>query len=281
MPGTLFVVSTPIGNLEDITLRALRILKEADLIAAEDTRVTRKLLSHYEIHTSLTSYHQHTRGEKAENLVRRLQEGQTIALVTDAGTPCVSDPGPDLITLALEHGIAVIPIPGASAALAGLVVSGLSTGRFAFEGFPPRAKSERREFLASLSQEPRTILLYEAPGRVLDTLHDLYGALGERPVAVARELTKIFEEVYRGTLSGSITFLSERRSRGEYTLVVGGAPSGPPKAQTPDDVDALRSALQNALDNGASPRDAVHEVASRLKLPRRYVYSTLLEMTGR
>ncbi len=281
MSGTLYIVSTPIGNLEDITLRALRILKEVDLVAAEDTRVTRKLLSHFDIHTPLTSYHQHTHGEKEENLVDRLLAGQSIALVSDAGTPGISDPGANLITLALSHGVTVTPIPGACAALAGLVVSGLSASRFAFEGFPPRGRSDRREFFAELSSEPRTLLFYEAPGRVLETLQDLYRALGDRPVAVARELTKMFEEVYRGTLSGAVTSLGEKRPRGEYVVIVGGAPAGPPTSSTEGDIDSLKSALQACLDSGISPRDAVHQVSAQLKLPRRYVYSTLLEMTGR
>lgn len=280
MPGTLYVVSTPIGNLEDITLRALRILREADLIAAEDTRVTRKLLSHYDIHTPLTSYHQHTRGEKEEGLVRRLIEGQSIALVSDAGTPGISDPGADLISAAIAEGIPVTPIPGANAALSALVVSGLSTSRFAFEGFPPRTKTDRRAFFGALAAESRTILLYEAPGRVLETLQDLHRALGDRPVGVARELTKLFEEVYRGTLAGAISHFSERRPRGEFVLAVGGAPAAPARSESPSDLDAVRLALQDALDSGETPRDAVRRVAAALKLPRRYVYSLLLEMTA-
>jgi 16S rRNA (cytidine1402-2'-O)-methyltransferase len=281
MPGTLYVVSTPIGNLEDITLRALRILREADLIAAEDTRVTRKLLSHYDIHTPLTSYHQHTREDKEAGLIRKLLDGKSIALVSDAGTPGISDPGADLITGAIAEGIQVTPIPGAGAAISALVVSGLSASRFAFEGFPPRTKSDRREFFASLESERRSIILYEAPGRVVETLQDLHRALGERPVAVARELTKMFEEVYRGTMSGAIGHYKETRPRGEFVIVLGGAATVPSMESAESDSESVRHALQAALDSGLSSRDAVHQVAARLKLPRRYVYSLLLEMTGR
>lgn len=281
MPGVLYVVSTPIGNLEDITLRALRILKEVSIIAAEDTRVTRKLLSHYDIHTPLTSFHEHSRGEKADALVQRLVAGESIAVVSDAGTPLVSDPGADLVTLALERGVSVVPAPGASAALAALVVSGLSAGRFAFDGFPPRPKADRRAFFDGLREERRTIVLYEAPTRVLQTLEELYAALGDRPIAVARELTKLFEEVYRGTLAGAVANLRERRPRGEYVLVVGGAATAPPPALSAAEVDAsaaLDAALRAELAAGATPRDAVRTIARALGLPRRYVYTRLLEL---
>jgi 16S rRNA (cytidine1402-2'-O)-methyltransferase len=281
MPGILYVVSTPIGNLEDITLRALRILRECDLIAAEDTRVTRKLLSHFDIHTPLTSYHQHTRGEKAESLTAKLREGKSIALVSDAGTPGISDPGADLIALALAEGIQVTPVPGPSAAVAALVVSGLSTGRFAFEGFPPRTRTDRREFFDALARESRTLILYEAPGRVLETLQDLHRTLGDRPVSVARELTKMFEEVYHGTLAGAISYIDAKKPRGEFVLVVAGSSAAPSRDDASSEPDAVRAALKAALDAGASPRDAVQEVAVRLRLPRRYVYGTFLDMTGR
>src|ERR1051325_7874950 len=170
MSGTLFVVGTPIGNLEDISLRALRVLKEVSLIAAEDTRVTRKLLSHYDIHTPLTSFHQHSRGEKGESIVAKLVAGQSIALVSDAGMPGISDPGSELINLAIASSIPVVPIPGANAAVAALVVSGLPTGRFTFFGFPPRTKSDRKTFFAELARNGHTAVLYESPGRLLSTL---------------------------------------------------------------------------------------------------------------
>jgi 16S rRNA (cytidine1402-2'-O)-methyltransferase len=281
MPGTLYVVATPIGNLEDITLRALRILKEVALIAAEDTRVTRKLLSHFDIHTPLTSFHQHTRGIKAEGLVEKLVTGQSIALVSDAGMPAISDPGSELVTLALASGIQVTPIPGPNAALSALVVSGLPTGRFAFDGFPPRTRSDRREFFEGLREERRTVLLYESPARILSTLRELHSTLGDRPVAIARELTKLFEEVYRGPLNGAIAHFTEHKPRGEFTIVVGGVETAPRPTEADDPVqqqEELKTALEAALKAGASSRDAVQQVAARLKLPRRYVYSTLLQL---
>jgi 16S rRNA (cytidine1402-2'-O)-methyltransferase len=285
MPGTLYVVATPIGNLEDITLRALRILKEVALIAAEDTRVTRKLLSHFDIHTPLTSFHQHTRGIKAEGLVEKLSAGQSIALVSDAGMPAISDPGSDLVTLALAAGITVTPIPGANAALSALVVSGLHTSRFAFDGFPPRTRSDRREFFEALREERRTVMLYESPARILSTLRDLHSTLGDRPVAVARELTKLFEEVYRGPLTGAIAHFTEHKPRGEFTIVLGGVETAPrpteadnPEQQQAEQKATLEAALNEALRAGVSSRDAVQQVAARLKLPRRYVYSTLLQL---
>jgi 16S rRNA (cytidine1402-2'-O)-methyltransferase len=277
MPATLYVVGTPIGNLEDITARALRVLREVDLIAAEDTRVTRKLLSHFDIHTPMTSYHAHTRESKVDGLVAKLVDGQSIAMVSDAGMPGISDPGNDLITAAIAAGVPVIPIPGPSAVIAALVASGLSTARFAFDGFPPRTKTDRHAFFNALRDERRTVILYEAPGRVRSTLEELHKALGDRPVAVARELTKKFEEVYRGLLSGAIAHVRDHEPRGEHTLVIGGAAGQPSDAADtePEDVEA---ALQAALSGGATARDAVKEVAARLKLPRRQVYSTLLEL---
>ncbi len=273
MPGTLYVVGTPIGNLEDISLRALRILREVDLIAAEDTRVTRKLLSHYDIHSPLTSYHQHSRGEKVDSLINRLVSGQAVALVSDAGTPGISDPGADLIRRALDAGVSVIPIPGPNAALAALVASGLPTGRFAFEGFPPRTKTDRREFFLGLRDEQRTVILYESAQRIAGTLADLYSVIGDRPVALARELTKKFEDVYRGRLSGALDHCDVHKPRGEFTIVV-----GPPERSTETHVTDPRAALRSALDTGASPRDAVQQVAAALNLPRRTVYRAMLEL---
>ena len=276
MGGTLYVVSTPIGNLEDVTLRALRILKEVDLIAAEDTRVTRKLLSHYDIHTPLTSFHEHTRGEKAASLVARMLAGESVALVSDAGTPLISDPGSDLVDSAIQSGIAVFPIPGASAVMAALVASGLPAARFCFDGFPPRPKSDRREFFNTLRSERRTIILYESPSRLTDTLEDLYKILGNRTVAVTREITKKFEEVFRGSLSSAITHFHENKPRGEFTIVIYGAAIEPPS--TPD-VVSIEAALRSELDSGRSSRDAIEAVSTSLGLPRKVVYRTCLELT--
>jgi 16S rRNA (cytidine1402-2'-O)-methyltransferase len=277
MPGTLYVVATPIGNLEDITLRALRVLKEVDLIAAEDTRITRKLLSHYDIHTPLTSCHQHTREAKTAALAERLAAGENIALVCDAGTPAISDPGADLIARAIGQGSPVVVIPGPSAVLVALVSSGLPTGRFVFEGFPPRTKSDRRSFFANLRNETRTIVLFESPSRLLHTLADIHAVLGDRPIAVARELTKQFEEVYRGTVAGALAHFQIQKPRGEFTIVLG--PGEPKTPETPSPQNTpLQQALQAALESGLSHRDAVAKVTAEKGLPRRVVYRALLEL---
>jgi len=277
MGGTLYVVSTPIGNLEDVTLRALRILREVDLIAAEDTRVTRKLLSHYDIHTPLTSFHEHSRGEKSESLVARMLAGESLALVSDAGTPLISDPGSDLVAAAITAGIPVVPVPGASAVIAGLVASGLPAARFCFDGFPPRPKSDRREFFNSLRSERRTLILYESPTRLTATLEDLYKALGDRTVAVTREITKKFEEVFRGPLSGAMTHFHKNKPRGEFTIVLQGAIAEEP---TPTDPAAIETALRAELDSGRSSRDAIEAVSARLGVPRKVVYKTCLQLTN-
>ena len=223
MSGTLYLCATPIGNLEDITYRVVRILKEADLIAAEDTRNSKKLLNHFEIHTPLTSYHEYNRVEKAHELVDQLLAGKDIALITDAGTPGISDPGEVLVEFALEQGITVTSLPGASASVTALSVSGQSTRRFAFEGFLPGEKKERRALLEALRDETRTIVLYESPHHLLKTLKDLFGTLGDRSVTICRELTKIHEEIRKTTLSDVINYYEDNEPRGEYVLVLAGA----------------------------------------------------------
>jgi len=220
--GTLYIVSTPIGNLEDITLRAIRILKEVSTVLAEDTRHTRRLMSHLEINTPLSSYHDFNKEEKTPVLIARLKEGASFALVSDAGTPTLSDPGYYLIRAAIQAKIPVSPIPGASAALAALSASGLPTDRFAFEGFPARKKGKRATQLAALSEEPRTLIFYESPHRILDLLEAIRDILGERRVALGRELTKMHEEFVRGEVSAVIEALQGRRMRGEITLLVEG-----------------------------------------------------------
>lgn len=222
--GILYVVSTPIGNLEDITLRALRVLKEVDIIAAEDTRHTQKLLSHYQIHTPLTSYHDFNKEEKTAVLIHRLKEDQKVALTSDAGTPGISDPGYYLITHCLAEGITVSPVPGITAAITALSVAGLPTDSFLFEGFLPRKRTARIKKLEALRDEKRTLILYESPYRLSHTLPDLLEVLGDRRVAVARELTKVFEEVIRGRLSEVIPQFQGKRVRGEITLIVEGVP---------------------------------------------------------
>ena len=220
--GILYVVSTPIGNLEDITLRALRVLKEVKIIAAEDTRHTQKLLSHYQIHTTLTSYHDFNKEYKTPLLLERLREGQDIALVSDAGTPVISDPGYFLITQSVLSGIKVVPLPGASAVLAALSVSGLPSDTFRFEGFLPRRRAARLKRLETLKAEGQTLILFESPHRVGKTLVDIKAVLGVRRVVLARELTKKFEEIMRGTVDDLIRSTETRNLKGEMTLLVAG-----------------------------------------------------------
>jgi 16S rRNA (cytidine1402-2'-O)-methyltransferase len=240
MAGMLYLVATPIGNLEDITLRALRILQEVDLIATEDTRRTRTLLDHYQIDTPLTSLYDHNEVQKAPSLIRRLQEGASIALVSEAGTPLISDPGYRLVQLAIGHEIMVIPIPGPSAVVAALIVAGLPTDRFVFEGFLPKKPGKRRRRLEVLGDEPRTLIFYESPRRVYDLLSEMQALWGDRRVVVVRELTKKFEEILRGRLTEVQAQLLERPRLGEVTLVVEGAASEarPAASHDPDDLTA-------------------------------------------
>jgi 16S rRNA (cytidine1402-2'-O)-methyltransferase len=221
--GCLYIVATPIGNLEDITLRALRILKEADLIACEDTRQTLKLLSHFDIHTRLVSYHEHNEITRAAELVIELEQGAKIALVSDAGTPAISDPGQHLVALALRHGIRVVPIPGASAVVAAIAASGMPSEQFRFIGFLPARQSERRKALRELAAELGTLVLYEAPHRLLDALEDAVEILGNRPATIARELTKIHEEFLRDHLQALAAAVRRKPLKGEITLLIGHA----------------------------------------------------------
>lgn len=220
--GKLYIVSTPIGNLEDITLRALRILKEVGIVAAEDTRHTRHLFNHYQITTTLTSYHDFNKEEKAELLIARMKDGIDVALVSDAGTPGISDPGYLLIKRSIEEGIDIVSIPGPSSPIAALSVSGLPTDAFIFEGFLPRKKGQRAKKLEALKDDPRTIILFESPHRILRTLEELESTMGDRRVAVVREITKIYEEAIRGTASEVKKKMINKRVRGEITLVIEG-----------------------------------------------------------
>lgn len=219
--GTLYLVSTPIGNLEDITLRALRILKEVDLIAAEDTRKTRGLLSHYEIKTPLTSYFEGNQQRKSEKLVARLKAGESIALVSDAGTPIISDPGYPLLQECIAESISIIPIPGASAVLAAAAVSGLPLHNFTFEGFLSPKSGKRKRQLAHLAKEDRTIILFESPHRLCRFLEDAIDVMGERDIVITRELTKRFEEIFRGNISEALEKFRNTVPRGEFTIVIG------------------------------------------------------------
>jgi 16S rRNA (cytidine1402-2'-O)-methyltransferase len=220
--GLLYLVATPIGNLEDITLRALRILKEADLIACEDTRQTQKLLNHYKIRKPMVSYHEHNEMTRAPELVIEMEQGAKVALVTDAGMPAISDPGHHLVTLCLRHQIPVVPVPGATALVAALAASGMPTEEFLFLGFPPNRSTDRRKVLKSLASERRTIVFYEAPHRLREMLSDALQILGNRPAVVAREVTKLHEEFARGSLDELAAEFTRREPRGEITVLIGG-----------------------------------------------------------
>lgn len=277
----LYVVGTPIGNLEDMTQRALRILREVSVIACEDTRETKKLLHYFEIHTPTFSYHEHNKQTAGPVLIERLLAGEDVALVTDAGMPAISDPGEDLVRLALRAAIPVIPVPGPTAFVAGLVVSGLPTARFAFEGFLPVRNKERREALERLKAERRTFILYEAPHRLMKTLEDLQQALGDRPMAAARELTKLHEEVRRGTPAELLAHFEAHEPRGEFVLVIQGAPEEVPTIDPADlSPNALAQAVANLEEGGLDRKAAMKEVAQRLGLTKRDVYQALLELKG-
>jgi 16S rRNA (cytidine1402-2'-O)-methyltransferase len=266
--GHLYVVSTPIGNLEDITLRALRILREASLIAAEDTRTTKRLLDHFDIGTPLTSYHEHNKLSKLDAILSALQTGD-VALVSDAGTPGLSDPGYDLIRAAIDHAIPVIPLPGPSALLPALVSSGLSADSFLYLGFLPRKTSLRRDAIRSIAAFPYTLVLYEAPHRLLETLADLFDVLGPRPIAIARELTKLHEEIWRGTVDTALTYFGQSEPRGEFVLVIAGAPNLPEQVWTEEQV---KEALAMRLAAGEPRSTAARAVADEARWPRRVVY---------
>jgi 16S rRNA (cytidine1402-2'-O)-methyltransferase len=267
--GTLYLVATPIGNLEDITLRALRVLREAAWIACEDTRQTRKLLDHFSIATKLVSYHEHNEAARAAELAAQLQAGVSGALVSDAGTPLISDPGYRLVAAAIASGIAVVPIPGASAALAALAGSGLGTDAFTFRGFLPPRTAARRKTLESLKDEDCTLIFYEAPHRILDALEDIEAVLGVRPVVVARELTKMHEEFLRGTAGEIRPQLASRPSvKGEITLLIGRASADDKPADLSEAEDQVRGLEQQGL----ARMEAVKRVAKALGIPKRDLY---------
>jgi 16S rRNA (cytidine1402-2'-O)-methyltransferase len=275
MPGTLYVVATPIGNLEDVTLRALRILREVSLIAAEDTRRTARLLQHYSISTRTTSLHEHNERSRTPGLIAQLKAGESIALVSDAGTPIVSDPGTHLVASAHAAGIRVEPIPGPSAVVAALSASGLAEGEFVFVGFPPSRSKARKDWFTRLAQETRVIVLYEAPHRITATLHVMLETLGDRPIAIAREITKAHEELLIGRTAQFTT--TPPVERGEFTLVVSGfRPSGGAEAApSPASAAAEFGRLTNI--EGLSRRAALKALAIRFNVPARTVFDLLEE----
>lgn len=274
MPGTLFLVATPIGHLEDITVRALRVLREVALVAAEDTRRTAGLLAHYGIDTPQVSFHEHNERTRIPELLARLRRGDSIALVSDAGTPLVSDPGHALVRAAREAGIRVEAVPGPSAILAALVSSGLAAESFTFLGFPPAGRRQRDRWLAALAAEPRPVVFFEAPHRLRATLAAAAPVLGDRPMAVAREMTKVHEEVLVGTAAELAARL--REPRGEFTIVVGAPPNEPAGAAGPLDETALWQSFCELTDRqGLARREAIAALARRHGRPAREIYAAL------
>ncbi|MBP2639223.1 MAG: Ribosomal small subunit methyltransferase [Firmicutes bacterium] len=277
-PGTLYLCATPIGNLEDMTLRAIRILKEVSVIAAEDTRYTRRLLTHFDIHTPLISYHEHNKASRGPELIARLAAGEDIAVVSDAGLPGISDPGADLVRLALPEGIAAVPLPGCNAALSALICSGLDSTMFTFVGFLPKTKKKRREFLENLAKNPYTLLMYEAPHRLRQTLNELHEILGDRPAVAARELTKRFEQFVRGTIGTLQDHFAAHLPRGEFTLVIAGCPAAA-AAETAMDMDevSLQDAVFALVAQGTDKKNAIRIIAEQRSLPKRVVYQAVLD----
>lgn len=275
--GTLYIVGTPIGNLEDMTFRAIDTLQKVHLIAAEDTRHTGKLLQHFQITTPQVSYHDHNRRSRHPELLQRLQRGEAIALVTDAGMPGISDPGYELVKACVEFGISVVPIPGVSAVITAVSAAGLPTDRFAFEGFLPAKGQERRDRLEALQAESRTIVLYESPHRLRQTLQDLSEMLGtERAIVLARELTKLHEEFWRGSVAKAIEHYQTNEPQGEFTLVIAGHEASEPLLSEA----ALKTELQQLLQQGLSRSQASRQLAQKTSLSRRQIYQLALSIPG-
>ena len=278
MAGMLYLVPTPIGNLGDISIRCRETLEQADFTAAEDTRVTLKLLNHLGIKKSLVSYYEHNKTFKGDKIVQRILDGETCALVSDAGSPAISDPGEDLVKQCAQAGIPVCAIPGPCAAITALSISGQATGRFCFEGFLSTSKKSRREHLESLAQERRTMIFYEAPHKLTATLEDLAACFGaDRPVSLCRELTKLHEEVIRTTLGQALERYTQTPPKGEFVLVVAGAPE--PVKEGPSQSDAA-ARLAQLLEQGLSRKDAVKQTARELSLPKNTVYDIAVSLLG-
>jgi len=272
--GTLYLVGTPIGNLRDITLRALETLKSVDLIAAEDTRHTQKLLNHFQIPKPTTSYFEHNKRLKGQSIIEALQNGKDVALVSDAGMPGISDPGSELVRQCIDVGLKITVIPGPSAALTGLVASGLDTTGFVFVGFLPRGKKEKKEVLAALQEEPRTLIFYESPHRLAATLEDILAAWGDRQACVARELTKLHEEYKRESLSALAAYYREAPAvKGEVTIILAGKE---PVAAEPPGWDELEKEVGRLLDAGRSKKDAIRETAQVFGVAKRELYNRLM-----
>ena len=275
MSGKLYIVGTPIGNLGDMTYRAVETLSAVDFVAAEDTRVTQKLLNYFDIKKTLVSYHEHNRKTAGDEIIERLEAGQTCAVVTDAGMPCISDPGEDLVKLCAERGIPMEVVPGPSAVVSALAVSGLDTSKFAFEGFLSTAPNSRKETLARVSHETRTVIFYEAPHKLAATLRDMYKFFGDRRISICRELTKLHEEVIRTTLSEVVGLYDDdkKKPRGEFVLVIEGLKELPEAEMTLD--DALIKVVE-LTEKGMRPTDACREIAKVTAFTKSELYSALL-----
>ena len=274
MAGMLYLVPTPIGNLGDISVRCRQTLEQADFIAAEDTRVSLKLLNYLGIHKPLISYFEHNKASKGGVILDRILAGETCALVSDAGSPAISDPGADLVRQCADAGVTVCAIPGPCAVITALSISGQDTGRFCFEGFLSTAKKSRREHLESLARERRTMVFYEAPHKLLNTLQDMAAVFGpDRPVSLCRELTKLHEEVVRTTLGQAVTRYTETPPKGEFVLVLAGAPEPAVQAAAPEDAAAR---VRTLMEGGMSRKDAVRQTAQELNLPKNVVYDAAL-----
>ena len=275
MAGILYLVPTPIGNLGDISQRCRETLENADFIAAEDTRVTLKLLNHLNIKKPLVSYYEHNKASKGNVILERILEGQTCALVSDAGSPAISDPGEDLVRLCAEAGVTVTAIPGPCAVITGLSISGQPTGRFCFEGFLSTAKKSRREHLESLATEQRTMVFYEAPHKLLSTLQDMAQVFGnDRPISLCRELTKLHEEVVRTTLGDAVALYTENPPKGEFVLVIAGAPK---EETVPASAEDAAQRVAQLVEAGLSRKDAIRQTAKELGLPKNVVYDAELQ----
>ncbi len=274
MPGMLYLVPTPIGNLGDISVRCRQTLEQVDFIAAEDTRVTLKLLNHLGIHKNLVSYYEHNKAQKGDVILERILAGETCALVSDAGSPAISDPGEDLVRQCAQAGVTVCAIPGPCAVITALSISGQATGRFCFEGFLSTAKKSRKEHLESLIGETRTMVFYEAPHKLVNTLESMAEVFGaDRPISLCRELTKLHEEVIRTTLGGALELYAQQPPKGEFVLVVAGAAPAVKEAATPQDAAARVAAL---IAEGFSRKDAIKQTAKELDLPKNVVYDAAI-----
>lgn len=276
MTGKLYICPTPIGNLDDMTIRTLKVLEGVDVIAAEDTRHSLRLLNHFEIKKPLISYHEHNKLEKGPQLIDKIIGGESIALISDAGMPGISDPGEELIALAIESGVEVVGLPGPTASTLALVLSGLSTERFVFEGFLPSKKGERRQVLESLKAETRTLILYESPHRIKKVLEDIDEIYGERRMSLSRELTKKYEETNRGSARDILNMYGDREIKGEIVLVIGGNPEREELEQLSD--ESIRDEIKKYMEGGLSKKDAVKAVSKERNIPKNRVYQESLDI---